>query len=147
MVCEYAVPTVGVGSVAGNKVTTGQTSVITVSSTSPLPLAPVAPGVLVEVRRTRTPAMPALAVAGTVKLTVRLELEVPVATAEDSIIAKLEWFQLGDESSQRQWDDVSRLVALHGGALDVAHMRRMAESIGVGGLLERLLSQPGRVGS
>jgi hypothetical protein len=74
-------------------------------------------------------------------------LQVPVATAEDSIIAKLEWFQLGDESSQRQWDDVSRLVALHGGALDVAHMRRMAESIGVGGLLERLLSQPGRAGS
>lgn len=68
--------------------------------------------------------------------------EVPVATAEDSIVAKLEWFRLGDESSQRQWDDVSRLVALHGAALDVAHMRRMADSVGVGGLLERLLSQP-----
>ena len=47
-------------------------------------------------------------------------LRVPVATAEDSIIAKLEWFRLGDESSQRQWDDVSRLVALHGSSLDVA---------------------------
>ena len=34
---------------------------------------------LVEVRRTRTPAVPAEAVAGTVKLTVLLELEVPVA--------------------------------------------------------------------
>lgn len=27
---------------------------------------------------------------------------VPIATAEDSIIAKLEWYRLGDESSQRQ---------------------------------------------
>lgn len=70
-------------------------------------------------------------------------LQVPVATAEDSIVAKLEWFRLGDESSQRQWGDVSRLVALHGPALDVAHMRRMAESVGVVGLLDRLLSEQG----
>jgi len=68
-------------------------------------------------------------------------LRVPVATPEDSIVAKLEWFQLGDESSQRQWDDVSRLVALHGPALDVAHMRRMAESVGVIDLLDRLLAK------
>jgi len=71
-------------------------------------------------------------------------LRVPVATAEDSIIAKLEWFRLGDESSQRQWDDVSRLVALHGPSLDVAHMRRMAESVGVLDLLGRLLTRGGR---
>jgi hypothetical protein len=64
---------------------------------------------------------------------------VPVATAEDSIVAKLEWFRLGDESSERQWQDVSRLVALHGDVLDVAHMRRMAESVGVADLLARLL--------
>lgn len=64
---------------------------------------------------------------------------VPVATAEDSIVAKLEWFRLGDESSERQWHDVSRLVALHGDALDIAHMRRMADSVGVADLLDRLL--------
>ena len=34
---------------------------------------------LVEVRRTRTPTLPLVAVAGTVKLTVLFELEVPVA--------------------------------------------------------------------
>ncbi|NCX99496.1 MAG: hypothetical protein EBX35_13200 [Planctomycetia bacterium] len=67
-------------------------------------------------------------------------LRVPVATPEDSVVAKLEWFRLGDESSQRQWDDVSRLVALHGPALDVAHMRLMAESVGVIDLLNRLLA-------
>jgi hypothetical protein len=64
---------------------------------------------------------------------------VPIATAEDSIIAKLEWYRLGDESSQRQWDDVTRLVALLGDTLDVEHMQRMAASVGVPDLLERLL--------
>ena len=70
-------------------------------------------------------------------------LLVPVATAEDSIVAKLEWFRLGDESSQRQWDDVSRLVFLHGEALDADHMQRMAESVGVSDLLDRLLGSRG----
>ncbi|MBU6276455.1 MAG: hypothetical protein KGQ61_07455 [Planctomycetes bacterium] len=67
--------------------------------------------------------------------------QLPVATVEDSIVAKLEWFRLGDETSQRQWDDVSRLTALHAEALDLAHMRRMAESVGVIDLLDRLLGQ------
>lgn len=70
-------------------------------------------------------------------------LLVPVATAEDSIVAKLEWFRLGDESSQRQWDDVSRVVSLHGEALDADHMQRMAESVGVSDLLDRLLAKRG----
>ena len=54
-------------------------TVVVVSSTSPLPLAPVGPGLLVEVRRTRTPMVPRLAEAGTVKLIVRLELLEPDA--------------------------------------------------------------------
>ena len=70
--------------------------------------------------------------------------KVPVATVEDSIVAKLEWFRLGDESSRRQWDDVSRLVSLHGPTLDVAHMRLMAETVGVSDLLDRLLAPGGR---
>ena len=71
------------------------------------------------------------------------ETTVPVATPEDSIVAKLEWFRLGDETSERQWQDVSRLVALHGDVLDLAYMRRMAESVGVADLLDRLLRSTG----
>lgn len=67
-------------------------------------------------------------------------LTVPIATAEDSIVAKLEWFRLTNETSERQWDDVSKLVALHTDSLDVAHMKRMAASIGVGDLLDKLLA-------
>lgn len=71
------------------------------------------------------------------------ETTVPVATPEDSIVAKLEWFRLGDETSERQWQDVSRLVALHGDVLDLAYMRRMAESVAVADLLDRLLRSTG----
>ena len=69
--------------------------------------------------------------------------DVPVATAEDVIVAKLEWFRLGDESSERQWDDVARLVALLGSTLDLGHMRRMAAFLGVEDLLAALLSETG----
>jgi len=60
---------------------------------------------------------------------------------EDSILAKLEWFRLTDETSERQWDDVSKLVRLHGGRLDAAYLHEMADTIGVGDLLERLLAE------
>lgn len=69
-------------------------------------------------------------------------LAVPIASPEDSVLAKLEWYRLGEEASERQWDDVSRLVALLGDTLDLDHMRRMAESLGVSDLLERLLGGP-----
>ena len=65
---------------------------------------------------------------------------IPIATAEDSIVAKLEWFRLTNETSERQWDDVSKLVALLGDRLDVEHMQQMAISIGVGDLLDNLLA-------
>ena len=42
----------------------------------------------------------------------RIKLNVPVASAEDIIVSKLEWFRLGDEASERQWEDVSRVLRL-----------------------------------
>jgi len=63
----------------------------------------------------------------------------PVATVEDSILSKLEWFRLTDETSERQWHDVERLIEVHGEALDTQHLWRMAKAIGVADLLSRLL--------
>lgn len=60
------------------------------------------------------------------------------------MLAKLEWFRLTDETSQRQWDDVSRLVQLYSGSLDVDTLCTMAESIGVRDLLDRLLHENAR---
>ncbi len=67
-------------------------------------------------------------------------IEVPIATVEDTIISKLEWYRLTDETSERQWDDVSRLMRLVGGTLDRVYLERSAEMVGVSDLLDRLLS-------
>ena len=66
-------------------------------------------------------------------------VEVPIATAEDAIISKLEWYRKTNETSERQWDDVSRLITLLGNTADLDYLRTAAESVGVSNLLKRLL--------
>jgi len=68
-------------------------------------------------------------------------VDLPIATAEDSIISKLEWYGLTNEMSERQWDDVSRLIDLLGKDIDHEYLRRAAQSVGVEKLLTRLLAQ------
>ena len=69
------------------------------------------------------------------------QIKVAMATAEDSIISKLEWYRLTDETSERQWDDVSRLVKLLGERADYQYLERAADTIGVSDLLTRLRDQ------
>ena len=66
-------------------------------------------------------------------------LTVPFATAEDIIVIKLQWYRLGNESSERQWNDVSRLVSLLGDSVDHDYLRQASQSVGVEDLLQRLL--------
>lgn len=66
------------------------------------------------------------------------EIEVAIESPEDSILAKLEWYRIGNEVSERQWDDVSKLVHLLGDQADWSYMQNAADSLGVGDLLERL---------
>lgn len=68
-------------------------------------------------------------------------LKVRMTSAEDSIISKLEWFRVGNETSERQWEDVSRLARMLSDTADVAYLRSAAASVGVADLLERLLQQ------
>ncbi len=66
-------------------------------------------------------------------------LKIHVATAEDAIISKLEWYRKTNETSERQWDDVTRLLKLLGDRADLEYLKMSAESVGVQDLLERLL--------
>lgn len=68
-------------------------------------------------------------------------VEVPIATAEDTIISKLEWYRMTNETSDRQWEDVSRLLRLLGEEADTSYLKQAADSVGVSDLLERLLNQ------
>ena len=63
----------------------------------------------------------------------------PVASAEDTVLAKLEWFRLGGETSERQWWDVVGILKVTAGA-DRIYLGRWAASLGVADLLERALA-------
>jgi hypothetical protein len=64
-----------------------------------------------------------------------------IATAEDNILAKLEWYRLGNEVSERQWSDVQNVIKTQVGRLDLAYLRQWASAIGVADLLERALKE------
>jgi len=63
-----------------------------------------------------------------------LGVEVFVASAEDTILAKLEWAQLGE--SERQLRDVVGVIALRGESLDRGYVERWARELGVESLWE-----------
>lgn len=68
-------------------------------------------------------------------------IEIQIATPEDAIISKLEWYRKTNETSERQWDDVTRLLKLLGDSADMEYLTASAESVGVQDLLERLIRE------
>lgn len=57
-----------------------------------------------------------------------------VASAEDTVLAKLEWYTLAP--SDRQWRDVQAILRVQDQALDLAYMSRWADLLGLADLLE-----------
>ncbi|HET9987907.1 MAG TPA: hypothetical protein VFQ65_05290 [Kofleriaceae bacterium] len=64
-----------------------------------------------------------------------IEVEVAVATAEDTIIAKLEWAKLS--ASERQLSDVAGILAVRGDDLDFAYVERWVHQLGLAAEWER----------
>ena len=62
-----------------------------------------------------------------------------VASAEDSILAKLEWYKIGGNVSERQWRDVLGILKTQSGSLDQTYLRDMAIQLDVAELLEHAL--------
>ena len=68
-------------------------------------------------------------------------LTLPIATAEDSVLTKLEWFEKGGRVSDRQWRDVLGVIKGRGRGLDIAYLERWASDLGVRDLLDRALRE------
>ncbi len=66
-------------------------------------------------------------------------LIVPIASQEDIILAKLEWFRAGGEVSERQWEDITTVVRTKHDKIDFAYLRTWSEHLAVGNLFSRLL--------
>ena len=67
----------------------------------------------------------------------------PVASPEDTVLSKLEWFRLGGETSERQWWDIVGVLKVTPSA-DREYLRRWALALGVVELLERALAEAAR---
>ena len=66
--------------------------------------------------------------------------KVKVACSEDMIVAKLEWFRLGNEISDRQWQDILGMIRLQGPNLDMDLLKENARELSVQDLLDRALA-------
>lgn len=71
------------------------------------------------------------------------EHQFPLASPEDVILAKLEWFMLSP--SERQWLDVRGVMKVQASDLDLPYLRRWAIELNVSDLLERALREAGLV--
>jgi hypothetical protein len=71
------------------------------------------------------------------------KVECAVASGEDTVLRKLEWYRAGGESSERQWNDLLGVCRTLSGRLDVVYLRRWASHLNVEDLLERLLVESG----
>lgn len=67
--------------------------------------------------------------------------EIWIATAEDTILAKLHWYRIGGEVSELQWRDVRGIIGTQGVRLDLGYLQLWAERVGVADLLDRALNE------
>lgn len=66
-----------------------------------------------------------------------------VLSSEDVVLAKLDWFRLGGEVSERQWRDVVGVIKSQQANLDADYLRHWARNLGVLDLLEQALEEAG----
>ena len=66
------------------------------------------------------------------------EKMVYMLTAEDTILAKLAWYRLGGETSERQWRDIEGIIAVQAERLDWVYIEETGRILNVSDLVERV---------
>jgi len=69
------------------------------------------------------------------------ETSLYITSPEDTILAKLEWYRMGGEVSDRQWRDILGVLKTRAGELDLPYMRLSAVTLNVTDLLDRALRE------
>ena len=69
--------------------------------------------------------------------------EFVLASPENMIVNKLEWYEMGGQVSDRQWNDLLGILRRQGAKLDLVYLDRWAAVLGVSNLLERALQEVG----
>ncbi len=64
-----------------------------------------------------------------------------VLSAEDIVLAKLDWFRMGGESSERQWRDILGVLKTQQKQLDIPYLWQWAEELDLMLLMERALHE------
>jgi hypothetical protein len=66
-----------------------------------------------------------------------------VASPEDTVLHKLEWYRMGNEVSDRQWNDILGVLKIQGKKIDIKYLRHWAINLRVADLLDRALEDAG----
>lgn len=69
------------------------------------------------------------------------DLRAKFASPEDTILAKLEWYRLGGETSERQWRDVLGIIKVQDDLLNLPYLHHWAAELNITDLLERILQE------
>lgn len=64
-----------------------------------------------------------------------------VATAEDTVLAKLQWYRAGNETSSIQWNDVLGVLATSRNGLELTYLETWASRLGLTELLQRAFAE------
>lgn len=69
-----------------------------------------------------------------------------IASAEDTVLRKLEWYRASNHVLQRQWQDVQEVLRARRDELDIHYLKQWAPALDVADLLSRALSEAGLPG-
>jgi hypothetical protein len=64
-----------------------------------------------------------------------------LASPEDVILAKLEWYRAGGEVSEHQWKDLLGVLKVKGTNLDIDYLKQWSAQLGLSDLLKRALAE------
>ena len=66
-----------------------------------------------------------------------------VASPEDIILLKLDWFKQGGSESERQWRDIAGVLRVQAKTIDREYLKEWAEKLGLADLLVRVFQDVG----